>query len=62
MFGDSLNPTVGSPVNEDAPYPLASDPDMMLRHVMLTQALSENFAVFLGKLDMTTGEANALAY
>jgi porin len=61
-FGKFLNRKVGSPVNDDGLFPLPGDPEMMLPHVTFTQALSENFAVFLGKLDTTTGDENEFAW
>jgi porin len=62
LFGSFLNRKVGSPVNDDGLFPLPGDPEMMLPHVTFTQALSENFAVFVGKLDTTTGDKNEFAW
>jgi porin len=61
-FGDFLNRKVGSQVNDDALFPLPGEPELMLSHVTFTQALSENFAVFVGKLDTTVGDQNEFAW
>jgi porin len=62
IFGDFLNAKVGSPVNDDGLFPLPGDPELMLPHFTFTQALSENFAVFAGKLDTTVGDQNEFAW
>ena len=62
LIGDFLNRKVGSPVNDDGLFPAPGDPELMLPHVTFTQALSENFAVFAGKLDTTTGDQNEFAW
>ena len=61
-FGSFLNRKVGSPVNDDGLFPSPGDPEMMLSHYTFTQALSENSAVFFGKLDTTTGDENEFAW
>ncbi len=61
-FGDFLNRKVGSPVNDDGLFPLPGDRELMLPHVAFTQALSENFVFFLGKLDTTVGDQNEFAW
>lgn len=62
FFGQSVNSKVGSPVNDDALFPLPGDRDLMVPHVIYTQFLSESFGVFLGKLDTTVGDKNEFAW
>jgi porin len=63
-FGTGVNLATGAllPVNT---RPILSSPandEMVLSHVVLTQFLHEKFAVALGKLDTTGGDANAFAH
>jgi len=63
-FGTGVNLATGAllPVNT---RPILSSPardEMVLSHVVLTQFLSEKFAVALGKLDTTGGDANEFAH
>ncbi len=62
FFGQSLIGKVGSPVNDDALYPLPGSHDVMLSHVTFTQFLSESFGIVLGKLDTTQGDKNEFAW
>ncbi len=62
FFGQSLIGKVGSPVNDDALYPLPGSRDVMLSHLTLTQFLSESFGIVLGKLDTTGGDKNEFAW
>lgn len=62
LIGDFLNTKVGSLVNDDGLVPLPGDPEFMLPHVVYTQFLSSNFAVFVGKLDMSIGDENEFAW
>jgi porin len=62
-FGDTVNRDTG------ALFPVALQPilparteDLCLTNVLFTQALSEDFAVFAGKLDMLDSDANAFAH
>ncbi len=61
-FGDFANDEAGSPVNDEALYPWPGDRDVMLSHLVYTQALAEWFAVFGGKLDTSVGDKNEFAW
>jgi porin len=63
-FGNPVNPFSGGilPVNTKPVMTLPARDEMVLPHVVLTQFLSEKFAVFLGKLDTTGGDANEFAH
>jgi len=63
-FGTGVNAATGAllPVNT---RPILSSPardQMVLSHVIFTQFLSEKFAVALGKLDTSGGDANEFAH
>jgi porin len=63
-FGTGVNSATGAllPVNT---RPILSSPardEMVLSHVVLTQFLHEKFAVALGKLDTSGGDANEFAH
>ena len=63
-FGTGVNLATGAllPVNT---RPILSSPandEMVLSHVVFTQFLSEKFAVALGKLDTSGGDANEFAH
>lgn len=62
-FGESLGGATGAviPSNVLADLPANTD-DVCLTNVLVTQALSENFAIFVGKLDTLDGDANAFAH
>ena len=63
-WGNSINGFTGAvlPVNLDPVLGLPGGPGTYLSHVVYTQFLAENFAVFLGKLDTTTGDSNRFAH
>jgi porin len=62
-----IGETIGEPAGSLLPPVLASDlptpetQNLYLTNVLFTQALSENFAVFAGKLDTLDGDMNAFA-
>jgi len=63
-FGTGVNAATGAllPVNT---RPILSSPardEMVLSHVVLTQFLHEKFAIALGKLDTSGGDANEFAH
>ncbi len=63
-FGESLGGATGSllPVNLAADLPAANENSLILSNVLITQALSESFILFAGKLDTLDGDANAYAH
>ena len=63
-WGRSVNQITGAviPVNTDPALSLPAGNGTYLPHVTYTQFLAENFAVFLGKLDTTVGDANRFAH
>ncbi|HEU4340929.1 MAG TPA: carbohydrate porin [Candidatus Binatia bacterium] len=63
-FGTGVNQATGAllPVNTRPVLSLPARDEMVLSHVVLTQFLHEKFAVALGKLDTTTGDANEFAH
>ena len=63
-WGDSVNSFTGAllPVNMDASLNLPAGNGTYLSHVVLTQFLSERFAVTMGKIDTSTGDTNAFAH
>jgi porin len=63
-FGTGVNSATGAllPVNTRPILSLPARDEMVLSHVVLTQFLSEKFAVTLGKLDTTGGDANEFAH
>ncbi len=62
FFGQSINGKVGSPVNDDALFPLPGSRDVMLSQVTYTQFLSESVGIAFGKLDTTFGDKNEFAW
>jgi porin len=62
-WGDAVNFNAGTllPVNFDAQVKAAGN-GTYLSHVTLTQFLSENFAVVLGRIDTSQGDANDYAH
>ncbi len=62
-FGESINDATGVILPPTIPtdLPVADSNDVYLTNVLFTQALSESFAVFAGKLDTFDGDANAFA-
>ena len=63
-FGHGVNLNTGTlmPVNLEPVLQLPARDEMVLSHVVLTQFLSEKFAVALGKLDTTGGDFNEFAH
>jgi porin len=63
-WGQSINDFTGTilPANTDPLLSQPGGPGTYLPHVIYTQFLAENFAVFFGKLDTTTGDANRFAH
>ena len=64
QFGENVNDNTGAvmPVNASAMFPEPNDTQWTIPSVMYTQFLSPQFAVFLGKLDTTMGDANTFAH
>lgn len=63
-WGENINSDTGSflPAAVLADLPIRGGEELLLTNVLFTQALSENFAVFAGKLDTLDGDANAFAH
>lgn len=63
-FGQNINRDTGAllPASVLADLPVADEEDLLLTNVLFTQALSERFAVFFGKLDTLDGDLNAFAH
>lgn len=63
-FGRSLRNLAGSvlPPAIATELPTANDERLFISNFLLTQALSENFALFAGKLDTLDGDVNAYAH
>jgi porin len=63
-FGEPLSGATGAllPPNVAADLPVPDSEDIYLTNVLFTQALSESFAVFAGKLDTFDGDVNAFAH
>ncbi|MBI4522289.1 MAG: carbohydrate porin [Deltaproteobacteria bacterium] len=63
-FGTGVNAATGAllPVNTRPILSLPARDEMVLSHVVLTQFLHEKFAVALGKLDTSGGDANEFAH
>lgn len=63
-FGEDVNQDTGAflPVSLPTELPVAEEDDVFLTNVLFTQALSERFAVFFGKLDTLDGDPNAFAH
>jgi porin len=62
-FGESISDDTGAiiPATILANLPVRDSEDLYLTDVLFTQALSESFAVFAGKLDTFDGDPNAFA-
>lgn len=62
-FGESISNDTGAllPATVLADLPVSTSEDVYLTNVLLTQFLSEELAVFAGKLDTFDGDANAFA-
>lgn len=63
-FGETVNSATGAtlPATVLPELPVFGSEDLYLTNVLFTQALSHNFAVFAGKLDALSGDANAFAH
>lgn len=63
-FGESINRSTGAilPANLQTDLPVAETEELLLTNVLFTQLLSEQFAVFFGKLDTLDGDLNAFAH
>lgn len=63
-FGESLAGATGAilPPNLLADLPVADREDLYLTNVIVTQALSESFILFAGKVDTLDGDLNAYAH
>jgi porin len=63
-YGENVNGNTGSiiPVNTSAIFPTAAATQFVLPHWYFMQFFSEYVGVVLGKLDTTTGDANAFAH
>ena len=63
-FGESLAGATGSwlPPNLLAGLPVSNSEELFLTNVLFTQFLSEEFAVFAGKMDTLDGDTNAFAH
>jgi porin len=63
-FGETISEPAGSilPPTILADLPTLESEEIYLTNVLFTQAFSENFAVFAGKLDTLDGDANAFAH
>ncbi len=63
-FGESIAGTTGSvfPPTLAADLPVADQDDLYITNFLFTQALSESFVVFAGKLDALDGDYNAFAH
>ncbi len=63
-FGETINANTGAllPATISPDLPVRDSEDLYLTNVLFTQALSENFAVFAGKVDPLDGDLNAFAH
>lgn len=63
-FGESLGRATGAilPSNVLADLPVVDREDLYLTNFIITQALSENFILFAGKVDSLDGDRNAFAH
>ncbi len=63
-LGDSLSESTGAflPPNLAADLPTAESRDLYITNFLFTQALSESFALYAGKLDTLDGDDNAFAH
>lgn len=63
-FGESVNADTGAflPSYLATDLPARDDEDLLLTNVLFTQALSERFAFFFGKLDTLDGDVNDFAH
>ncbi len=63
-FGESLGGSTGAflPSNVAADLPVSNSEDLYVTNFLITQALSEKFVLFAGKLDTLDGDVNAFAH
>jgi porin len=63
-YGETLSGATGAliPSTISSELPVSDSEDLYLTNVLFTQALSEEFAVFAGKIDTLDGDANAFAH
>lgn len=63
-FGQNINRATGAvlPAATLADLPVVDSEELLLTNVLFTQALSETFALFFGKLDTLDGDPNAFAH
>lgn len=63
-YGDTITGDVGAFLSPtlSAELPVAGSEQLYLTNVLFTQALSESFAVFAGKMDTLDGDMNAFAH
>ncbi|WP_417738040.1 carbohydrate porin [Rosistilla oblonga] len=63
-MGDSVSQNTGAlmPATVAADLPVSDSEHVYLTNVLLTQALSENFILFAGKMDTLDGDMNAFAH
>ncbi|MGC4005775.1 MAG: carbohydrate porin [Pirellulales bacterium] len=63
-YGESIGPSTGSflPATILTQLPIANSEQVYLTDVLFTQALSENFAVYAGKMDTFDGDSNTFAH
>ena len=63
-FGESLAGTTGAilPSNLAADLPVSDQEGLYITNFLLTQALSESFVVYAGKMDTLDGDVNAFAH
>jgi len=63
-FGESLAGTTGTllPPNLAADLPVSEQEDLYITNFLLTQALSESFVLYAGKMDTLDGDVNAFAH
>jgi porin len=63
-FGETISRDTGAllpaTISPDLPIPFSED--LYVTNFLFTQALSESFAVFAGKMDVLDGDANAFAH
>jgi porin len=63
-FGESLAGTTGAllPSNLAADLPVSDQEDLFITNFLITQALSESFVLYAGKMDTLDGDINAFAH
>lgn len=63
-FGESINAATGAllPATLLTDLPVADSEELLITNFLFTEALSESFAIFFGKLDTLDGDPNAFAH